>query len=424
MFDILRIAGLVLKETSSLVTSQFFWLIFLLLVLMYKKSANIENVMMGKKFPLLEKVSGSLVSGIAGGLIGSLLVMILGITLQSYTNSDYSALSSGILYIWVIAILLAMINPRYLCFSYAGGIIALSNLILGFPNINVPGILALIGILHLIESVLIRLDGYTYSVPLFLKRRDGKIVGGYMMNKMWPIPLVLLAFGFSILSGDNVIGLKDMPAWWPIMKQGVSINSNLGYLPFLVPVVLGYGDIAITKTPEKRCKEASVRLAVYSIVLILLSIASTRFIATAYIAAVFAPLAHEFIIVYGKKEEEEGVPLFDSAAEGVTVLFTRKNSPASSMKLEPGDKILSINNNTIDNEIQLAEFLSTRPSVVWLEIRKTDGSIKSVEYQDYGRGVMGLGALIVPTNASLYFELNESTTTYKRIKDYFKRKEK
>ncbi len=424
MYDILRIAGIVLRETSSLVTSQFFWLIFLLLVLMYKKSSNIENVMMGKKFPLVEKVSGSLVVGIMGGLIGSLLVMILGITLQNYTNGEYTALASGILYIWIIAILLAMVNPRYLCFSYAGGIVALSNLISGFPNINVPGILALIGILHLIESVLIRLDGHTYSVPLFLKRKDGKIVGGYMMNKMWPIPLVLLAFGFSLAAARNIIGPQGMPQWWPIMKQGAWLNGGLGYLPFLVPVVLGYGDVAITKTPENRCRETSTRLALYSIILILLSIASVWYTIVAYMAAIFAPVAHELIIVYGKKEEEEGEPLFDSSKGGLTVLYIKKNSPASLMKLEPGDKILSVNNNQIENEVQLAEFLSSRPAVVWMEIRKTDGSVKSVEYQDYGRGVVGIGALIVPTNASLYFELNETSATIKKIIEYFKRKSK
>ncbi|MFZ5351701.1 MAG: PDZ domain-containing protein [Bacillota bacterium] len=422
MHDILRIAGLVLKEISSLVTNEFFWLIFILLILMYRKSSAIEKLMLGNKYPMLEKISGSLVGGIIGGLLGSFLVISLGITLQDYAHDSQNVLASGIMYIWLVAILLSMINTRYLCFSYAGGIVAVSNLLTGFPIINVPGLLALIGILHLVESLLIRLDGYTYSIPLFLKKGDGSIVGGYMMNKMWPIPLVMLVFGISVLSSPNVIGIQSMPDWWPIMNQAVPYKTGVGVLPFLVPVVLGYGDVAITRTAEQRCKDSSWRLAVYSVILIVLSVAATIHTFFAYAAAIFAPVAHEMLILYGKMEEENGKPLFASSYNGVTVLYTRKNSPASDMRLEPGDIILSINNTPVDSEVKLAEFLSERPSVVWLEIKKASGIIETREYQDYGNGINGLGALIVPKNVSMYFELNETIRPYQRLINYIKRK--
>ncbi len=421
MHDLLRIAGLVLREISSLVINQFFWLVFILLVFMYKKSANVESVMLGKKFPLVEKASHSLVLGVVGGLVGSFLVITLGITLQDFANTDQGILTSGIMYIWVIAVLLSLINTRYLCFSYAGGIIALSNLLTGFPVINVPGLLALIGVLHLIESILIRLDGYTYSVPLFLKKKDGSIVGGYMMNKMWPIPLVLLAFGFLLIQGGKAIGIDSMPGWWPILNHSFTANEALGYMPFLVPVILGYGDIAITRTPEQRCRESAARLAVYSIILIFLSIAASKYLIFAFAAALFAPLAHEAIILHGKKEEETGRPIFGPAEKGVTILYSKKNSPSEAMKLEPGDIILSVNNKPVEDEKELADFLAERPTYVWFEVKKISGAIKTMEYQDYGNGVSGLGALVVPKNVSVYFELNDSVKPYEKLMSYIKK---
>src|SRR5690606_12129243 len=104
---------------------------------------------------------------------------------QYGVNSGYG--TSGILYLWMIALSLSLFNLRYLCFSYAGGIVALMNLIFGFPSINPIGIIALVGILHLVESLLIWLDGFSDAVPVFLKRKDGNIVGGYIMNRIWPL---------------------------------------------------------------------------------------------------------------------------------------------------------------------------------------------------------------------------------------------
>jgi hypothetical protein len=298
-----------------------------------------------------------------------------------------------------------MINVRYLCFSYAGGLVALISLIFGFPNVNVPGLMALIGILHLIESLLIWIDGHSFSVPIFVKKSEGKIVGGYIMNRMWPIPLVLTALAAPIGLGLSSLSGEAMPGWWPLLTQ----QHAFAYVMFFVPVVLGYGDIALTQSPEQRCRKSAYRLAVYSVILILLSIIAARLQIFAFIAALFAPAAHEFLIIRGKKEEEEGKPLFDGAGDGICVLYTRENSPGREMHLEPGDRILTINNHVLYSENQLMEFLSSYPTYIWLDVRKADGSMKTLEWKNYREGIRSLGILIVPRNAGIYFEIDEGT---------------
>ena len=154
MFTVLKIMGLIFEQFGSFLTDEFFWVTVLIVILVYRKNSDIEAKMLGSRYELHYKVAGSFIVGLAAGLIGSLIVTLVGISIEDYTRSGGGSLIEGITYIWVVAILLSAINPRYLCFSYAGGIIALTSLVFGFPSVNVPGLMALIRVLHLVESLL------------------------------------------------------------------------------------------------------------------------------------------------------------------------------------------------------------------------------------------------------------------------------
>jgi hypothetical protein len=419
MYFILKLAGLVISEISGILANQIFWVLVVVILLLYRKSSNVEYAMLKTRLPLTDKISSSLFNGLIGGLFGSFLVILLGITIENYVPAKQGMMSGGITYIWIIAVLLSLINVRYLCFSYAGGIVALCSLVTGFPNVYVPGLMALVGILHLIESFLIWIDGYNFATPIFVKKDSGRIVGGYIMNRMWPIPLVLTLLALPLTGVLNSLSAEAMPGWWPLLKQPHAYN----YMLFLVPVALGYGDVALTKIPEQRCKISAIHLAGYSILLLILSVAAAKLTLFAYGAALFAPLAHEALILWGKREEEEGKPLFDAEGEGVCVLYTREQSPAQQMKLEPGDRILSINNSKVYSEGQLTEFLQTYPTFIWLEVKKWDGTFKTLEYQNYREAIRNLGIIIVPRSPGIYFEVNDGislgTTLYNKL---FKKK--
>ncbi|HQE65862.1 MAG TPA: PDZ domain-containing protein [Bacillota bacterium] len=417
MFTVLKIMGLIFEQFSNLLTDEFFWIILLVVIAVYRKNSDIEAKMLGSSYELHYKVAGSLFVGMAAGLIGSLIVMLMGICIEDYTRSGGGSLIEGITYIWVVAILLSLINPRYLCFSYAGGIIALMSLVFGFPSVNVPGLMALIGVLHLVESLLIWMDGSSYSVPLFLRRKDGKTIGGYMMNKIWPIPLVAFAVILGNETGGvSIGGVIDMPGWWPFLKHTAAGSSQgLAYLPLVVPVVLGYGDMAVTRTPQQKCRSSALRLASYSLVLIILSVIASKLRLFAFAAAIFAPAAHEMLIQYGVKEEEEGKPYFTNKETGLRVLYVEKDSIAGKMGIVPGDTILSINGMALLSGKQLAEFLAARPVFIWVEFEKYEGKAVTAEYSDYRNRIGDLGILVVPHNAELYYEINRGSSLAKRL---------
>ena len=419
MSTFLKIASMALAAIGSMMFNSLFWFVIAITALVYKKNSKTEYTMLGYSESLWQKVASSLLAGLLAGVLGSSISVLLGITIEQYIPEE-GTFSSGILYIWVIALLLSLLNQRYLCFSYAGGIVALMNLITGFPNINAVGIMALVGILHLAESLLILIDGHSNAVPGFFKLKNGEIVGGFFMNRAWPLPMLIF---FSALITGGVGDSVSMPDWWPIIKQNGLQDQveNLMYILQPIPVVLGYGDIAITKNPVSRCRDSAFRLALYSIVLIGFCLIASKISTFAYIAALFAPIGHELLILYNQKEEEQGEHCFAYSDKGLKVLYCKRDLPGEKMNIIPGDIILSINNNEIINEKHLNEVLESYPTYIWLDIAKADGSRKAVEYKDYTKGIGSLGILFVQEKPSIYFEIKKGSLLFNKIKNIIRK---
>ena len=242
---------IVITHFAYSITSLMFIVVLTLAFMYISKFAKLEEAWLGTlRTPLKTRFLSAVLFGMIVGLVASFCIVLVGIPL------DYKA----VLYIWPLAILLMFINKRYLCFSYSGGIVALSALLFGWPDINVPSIIALVGILHLMESLLILFDGYKDSLPIWVKHKDDNTVGAYLMNKVWPIPLVVLIAPEGIMQAAE--GAIAMPDWWPLFQQpGIEVLAL-----FPIVAVMGYSDIAITRTSRGRVKETGFWLDRKSVV--------------------------------------------------------------------------------------------------------------------------------------------------------------
>lgn len=378
----INLIWLIIKSIALMILNPFMWLVVAFIYFQYKRNVEIERHMVGKEqTPLKDQVLDSVIYGFLIGILGSIVIVFLGITIDNI----------GIEYVFPLAILLMLINPRYICFSYAGGIVSLISLITGYPNVNVSGLMAIVGILHLMESILIYLDGAANSVPVFVRLKNGNVAGGYTMQKFWPIPFIALSTTTAILGGASSI---NMPDWWPLLGP----SSNLKNIVFIMmPVVaaLGYGDIALTEMPEKRAHRSSIRLLGFSLILIGLSLLSIKIYIFKWIAAIFGPLAHELIIIIGQREEKTKKPLFEYQDTGLMVLSVVKNSPAEQIGIKPGDVILKINDIQINSEDDIKRLLSTNPTILFITVKEADGSFVRYEYRNC-KGINWLGLLIVP----------------------------
>lgn len=412
LIDILRMLFFSLPQV---VLNPLMWLVIFLVYNQYKKAADMEQRMFGVTlYTPMKRFMVSLRFGILGGIVGSILMIFVGVNLTT---------ESGIIYIWPLAILLMIINPRYICFSYAGGILSLSYLILGWPVIDVPGVIALVAILHFIESILMWSSGFIQPSPIYMKKEGYGIVGGFSLQKFWPIPVVILLLmtNFTVDPGSSV----QMPDWWPLIRR--ELADNMIFVMFPVAAALGYGDIAITQTPLKRVRSSAIKLAAYSIILLLLAIFATRYTTFLYFAAIFAPLAHEMLILYGKRSEQEGVPIYTSPTRGVRVLAPIPGMVAEKIGLKPGDIIYSINNYLINNHNDLRMALNEYPKFLWIDVLTAEGTQKTFEYNCYPHGLSKLGAIMVPDaedSESTYVvrELESPLKKYiNKLKDKFNR---
>lgn len=203
------------------------------------------------------------ITSIIYGIFGGIIATVLFIYLQIYI------IPKDFIYIFVVAIILSLINVRFMCFSYGGSIVALSNLIMGYPKLDSYELILVVSILHLIESLLILLNGnYENTINYF--HLKGKIVKGYSFNRFWPLP-------FVIFIGDTMIR------------------------PITLLAILSYGDFTVSNQPKLKTIKTSIMLFVYSLLLFIITVAKIN----VFLPPVFAILGHEFIIYYNIYRENK-----------------------------------------------------------------------------------------------------------------------
>ena len=324
----------------------------LVFAVVYRQYAKILQYEQGffrlKRINPLMETATSLIYGIGGGMLATMLFILLGVSIGD----------AGIAYLWLAALLLMLINQRFLCFAYAGSLVSLIALLTGFPQIHTATLMALVAILHLTESFLIFVNGYHNASPMFFKHESGKVVGGFALRKFWPMPTIALV-GLVILGSGGDMQAVPMPDWWPIFRRGLEIPDNHVLIHVLFPLIvaLGYSDFVQTELPKTKARRSAGLLGVYSLVLLGLAVLANQYPWLSLLPVVFAPLGHELVIYLGRRREKENDPVF-LGDDGVMVLTVYPNSPAEQMGLEAGDVIKSINGVEVADLKALTEQMS------------------------------------------------------------------
>ena len=261
MHILLQLGQIFFQTFLIAIVYPMFWVVAVLVYLQYKRIAGMELRLFGRVInPLKKQLAASLGLGLLAGLLASLILFLLGLSLEQI----------GLYFIWPVAlVLLLLFNPRYFCFAYAGGIVALASLFTRFLivplapgiasqpviaallKIHIPALLALIGLLHLIEALLIYIGGHWGFSPLYCKNAKGEVVGAFSLQRFWPIPLVALMV--MVVLETEIVGVS-MPEWWPLIKSGIQpgVGETLQYMAVPVAAGLGYGDLAISSTPREK----------------------------------------------------------------------------------------------------------------------------------------------------------------------------
>lgn len=323
-----------------------FWMVVGLVAYLYYQLIKRENRLLGQPYNnLWLQVFPSLLTGLAGGIMASLLLVIPGFSLDLM----------GIPLMFVTAILLLLINPRFLCFAYSVGIVSLlifaaRGLVSFFPGefpdfvytlsgISIPGMLVLVAVLHLTEALLIFLGGHWGASPIYYREPGKEIMGGFMLQRFWLVPLVLL------VAMPHPPFPVEGPEWWPILESSLIVGaggvSSISLIP--APVVMGYSDMAVSSSPREKSIYSSVYLAVYG--LILLGIAYLAVFNSFWVlpGVIFAPLGHELVVHLGNRRERNRPFRYRlSSGTGVKILAVHSRSPAARAGLKSEDIIREV----------------------------------------------------------------------------------
>ncbi|MGI6065826.1 MAG: PDZ domain-containing protein [Bacillota bacterium] len=361
----------VVKAFIQLLYSPLFWVVMLLLAYQYYQMYKSKEALFGIKGETLWPYFLAIGSGLVGGLAASFLMVFLGISLNNI----------GIIWLWPVAILLLFISPRLVCFSYAGGLISLSYLIFGVPHVDVPQLMALVALLHMVEALLILVTGHVDAVPVYMRHQSGRVIGAFNLQKFWPIPMVALAF-MVVPGGEFVEGFVQMPNWWPLIKPG-GVQESAKVVYQLIPVVaaLGYGDLAAVSSPREKSRKSSFHLFLFSFVLLGLSVLASHVSWTAFLPALFSPLGHEMVIRLSQKEGQSGTPLYVDPVRGVMVLDVLPGSPAYRLGLRTGDIILDINGWPVNSKYDMSVALEDSLGFIeaeWLQYKSNKFSRNAI----------------------------------------------
>ncbi|HYF79899.1 MAG TPA: PDZ domain-containing protein [Symbiobacteriaceae bacterium] len=364
----------------------------LLVYMQYRRVEAKEAELYGiAKHSPLEQTFYSLIVGVFGGALGSLVLSLTGVGLVNVPGA-----ASALLYLWPVSVVLGALNPRHFCFAYSGALVSLVYLIFGWPRVDVASLMGLVAVLHMVEALLIWLSGATCNTPISISGQMGEAVPGFMMQRFWPVPLVL---PFFTAAGPSPV---DMPLWWPILRPDALLNTAMQFgwqfMPFVV--TLGYGDLAITAPPDVRARKSSGLMFGYSFVLLALAIGAGFWRPLVWLAVLFSAFGHEAMAVWAGRVQLIGESYLKRPAKGVAVQDVLPGSPALAAGLGAGSVILAIDDYEVHNREQLHNALMAAPSFVRMMYRN-GRQLEQCRLPRPPEGLLGLGVILLPEAGDL-----------------------
>lgn len=397
----LRSVAYVIVEPSLMI------MLLVLGILFYLKNRKLvimQKMIVGEPINSpLELTLSQIVLGIFAGILVSLMLSYLGVIFSE---------NSGIEFLFIISMLLMFIRPRLVCFSYSGAILGIVSIIFAYFNIktsngnllfnlNITMLMTFVGVIHIVEAILVMVDGSKGAIPVFSNRK-GNIIGGYALSRYWVLPVAIF-IAYSVASQGSGLGTESIatPGWWPVINHKSSIAMISSMILSLFPLfgVLGYSSLTFTMKKEEKAVSSGIFILMYGMALtIVAQLAQVGFLGE-ILVIIFAPLAHEGMLLIQRKIEENRSPLFSSGEDGLAILEVVPYSKAYEIGLKPGDKILSINDKEINQEADIYTIVKENLNNLNMKIKDRKGNIKefSLKQENNKR----LGVVLVPRTVDI-----------------------
>ncbi|UOF91355.1 PDZ domain-containing protein [Fodinisporobacter ferrooxydans] len=387
----------------------FFYLAIVALWIQYKRQMQIERDMFGLRIhSVADQMLRTILFGCMAGMIGTVFISVFSIAVSS----------TDLLLIWIVSVLLSLFHIRYLCFAYAGGLIGFLSICLKFihppaylpavgmdiwnalRDVSAADLLALVALLHILEALLVWLQGSEGALPVFVEGRRGKIVGGFVLQKFWLVPMV----SFVGVMGQTHGLAGDAGAYHPFGIQLLSfphVFTAYHIAPF--PVMLGYSTWTLTKNTKQKVKQSAGLVAVYGICLLALVELGLKYPILLLLASICSIVVHEWIILFDNKQERMGAPIYIKPLKGLKLLAVLSGTPAEIMGLQAGDTIVRVNGIPVNTPYDFHFAISQNPAYVKLDVLDERGELRLAGKPLYAGDHHQLGVILVPDETALQY---------------------
>lgn len=387
------------KSILRLLLNPFYYLGIALILLQYRRQIRLERKLFHSRFHFLGSVSRRIIVwGLVAGLGVSAVMAFLG-----------SALTlEAVILLWAVSAVLILFRLRFLCMAYAASVLALLGWLLEwFPQgavtaaagwlyrsmerVDGPGLLALAGVLHVAEALLMRYQGSQTASPLFVESKRGRVQGGFQLYGFWPLAM------FLIVPAQGMEGLT-LP-WQPLFSSGLAAS---GWTVLAVPAVLGFTERTWTRQPKEKARRTSGFLLLYGLVVLGLATGSHWVGWLLPAAAVLTVAMHEGLLWLGTWEEGRGVPIFVHDDRGLKVLAVVPGSPAEELGVRTGEVLEKVNGMRVRTREELHQAMQINPAYCKLELLNLEGQTRFTGRAMYAGDHHQLGILLCPDDQARY----------------------
>ena len=357
---------LILKLIGSYLLTPVLWLGILYVIISYNQRINKERkqfrVAINKDF---YEGRNFIKYGLFFFLIGSLISMILGLTLPTNSVYIYQILvvlaflingfsTTSMLLVMTAAGILELVVPRFITFF--GDV---------FPEISGPSWLLLIFISILADYYLTRNMKKHPLSPKIKSGKRGRNIATYLGRETVVFPLLALIPSGTLSSTLN---------FWPVFNIG-----NQKFSLILFPIFISTSVKVIKRAKERviqdKLKNIELLLGLTFVLIVLTKFMSKLFL----ISLIILTVVSIFFEIKLRKKEKDANSWYVETDEGIRIISVQPETPAAKMKLQPGDVILTCNNRVVNSEEEFYQALQLNSAYCHVKVRTYEGDLRIAE---------------------------------------------
>ncbi|WP_139996987.1 PDZ domain-containing protein [Paenibacillus paridis] len=404
------------QAAVQLVAQPFYYIAVLFIILQYTRQIRMERQMFAVK---LHHWPSLVLKALAAGLLVGIFVSAAGVFIGVALTGE------AVIWLWATAAVLMLARIRYLCFAYSAGVITLLQWLIGWTTlsdrtdwlgamaaslagIDAAGLLVLVAILHLAEAILVRWQGAKLATPLFLEGKRGKLIGGYMLQGFWPVPLLML-----VPSGVGSASALTLP-WTPLFGA----DGSQGWTFVALPMIIGFTEMTRSLLPRDKANHAAKGLLLYSIGLAAAAVLAWWQPILLPLAGLASLLLHEAIIWRSRAIEAAQSPLYVHDSRGLRILGIVPGTPAAAMGLVTGEIVHKVNGIRVKTKEELYEALVQNSAFCKLEVLNLAGEIKFAQRARFTGEHHQLGVILAPDEQANYYASTGPASLLELLRSY------